>query len=383
MVEFVRTHECGQIVRPTNIRPEELIRDLSAAYPDQRLVVLGRHTRQLQRVASSLREAGISAETSHRFREDRAPQVACVLPMKAAELDFATSDLVILLDTFACSHEHMQLALSQVDARFRLFGLTKSDRRPAPMESDVAFSVFGPDLVEICGPNRIRRETFLAQIETPPPANDLPQSDAAFARRCYWTHPRRNRQILQLAKTLVDPQTASAEWMGDVARFRDGHSRRRLRVAILVDRPHHAVQLSEKLPGWPVDISDNAIRRECGSSRNRIKRLRKSEQPFSDRIVVRDMAHKISHARFDVVIWAGGGPSLDAIPTSWLSVPFDEQHSPLLIVDFEDHHNRDALRLSRRRFSAGLERDFYSVDIVRRQGRLAKFLATRVSGEVE
>ena len=96
-------------------------------------------------------------------------------------------------------------------------------------------------------------------------------------------------------------------------------------------------------------------------------------------IVLAGAAKRFRGDTSDVVIWAGGGPRVDAIPSSWLSAP-DSSTKPLLIVDFQDDHNATTRCWSRDRRYAYYRRDIFPVGISPAQGRIAMFLYRQQDG---
>jgi len=385
---FARQETLGRIGICGGIKPEYVIIDLARAYPEAKIVVLGDRLRQLDRIVDFLRRHLIHAGCSSTGRpyvipddidDDQLPQVMCMTPIGAGDLDFATADIVLVLDAYACAHDRMQLALSQVDAQFRLFGLVDLDRRssPSPSQTDAAFAVFGPKMIDVLGSQSVRRETCVAWMSTPPPRIKCPQNDPDFARLCYWQHHRRNKQIRRLALALrsrsaVDPQVPS-----DVARFAN-NCNRPPSVTILVERPLHAAALSDLLPDWPVVISDDALRGVRGSFRHRVERLRSAWLTGEQQIVLSDAGGSFRGEITDIVIWAGGGRAAQ-IRRQWLGQQFGV-NKPLLIVDFLDEHNRNARRLSRQRRREYNDRNMYPVGISASQGRMATFLARQPEG---
>lgn len=385
---FVHSQTLGRIGVPKSIKPEFVIGDLAHAYPGTKFVVLGNHVRQLDRIRGKLQGMGVHAVINSSrtplvvpddVEDDELPQMICSTTAEAGNINLATTGIVLVLDANKCQQERMQLALAQINAQFRLFGFTDSDRMPAPSEIDAAFAVFGPKLLELHGTNRARREAHVAWIGTPPPNNSIKKKAPEFAQKCYWHHPRRNRRVRQLATALRAGGPIDSQVFGDVALLYGDRGYQPPNVAILVDRPFHAVELSVMLPDWPIVVGDDALLGMRGSFRSHVRRFRRQWTTGAHQIVLADSAQQFRGETSDVVIWAGGGEYIDAIPRPWLSSEYD-LHKPLLIVDFVDGHNIDAQKLSCKRQQAYLDRDIYPVGISAAQGRLAKFLHRQPAG---
>ena len=382
IADFVRDHHRGLIRVPRHCEPAEIISDLVTAYPTQKIMVLGNHARQLRRisailVAKKVRAVSINSRVTLWVPDDideaDMPQVICSTPLEAGTADFARANIVVLLDAFSCGQDRMQVALSQTDARFRLFGLARDCLVPAPSQADATFAVFGPDLLELHGIRRARRDTNIAWVPTPRQMVGPCGSAIELFKKCYWHHDRRNRRICQLAKLLragapIAPSTFRdvAQWLGDAVYQPPT-------VTILVDRPIHAAVLSTTLPDWPVVISDAALDGLNGAFRNSVKRLRQQGTTAPQQIVVADTARRFPGHMSDVVIWAGGGSDVAALPTGWLGSQYGI-NKPLLIVDFDDAHNGDARQMTRQREQAYHQRDIYPVGTSLALGRLTRFL---------
>jgi hypothetical protein len=92
-----------------------------------------------------------------------------------------------------------------------------------------------------------------------------------------------------------------------------------------------------------------------------------------NQIVLTESVRQFRGETSDVVIFAGGGESSDAILRQWLTAEYGSD-KPLLIVDFLDEHHTDAKKLSKKRQWEYHNRDIYPVDISVAQGRLEMFL---------
>lgn len=382
VAQFVCDKWSGQIGIHPGIKPEDIVADLHLAFPDSSVVVLGRHIRQLKRIADSLRARRVHATAiSSRYQlrladdadDDEPPRVICSTPREAGSIDFSTASIVVLLDAPACQHSDMQMTLSQVDAQFRLFGLIDVTKAIAPSVVDSIMSTFGPDIIRLQSRLHIRRDVNAAWVPVPPPNNALEVTDPRFARHCYWYHDRRNRRIKQLANGLRTGCPLSQRKFGDLERLYGQSGYTPPSVTVLVDRPVHAVELSRLLPNWPIIASDAALEGLDSSFCDFVWQSRRQWIDGSHQIVLAEAALQFRGETSDVVIWVGGGESTDFMPHNWLSVAYGSSR-PLLIIDFQDNHNLVTRELSHSRQQQYLQSDIFPVGISAAQGRLAMFL---------
>ena len=381
LAEFIQTHERGHIAIPKGGSRTDVIHDICAAYPDANIVVLGMHAGQLKRICSALRQANIDAvaiwgkeplQTSddEDFQE---PRVILATPLGIADAEFSHKDIAILLDGFQCDQSQMERCLMQIDAKFRLFGLVDAERRPAPSEADSLFVTFGPARLELNENRQVRRDARVTWINTPPPRNSLEPTDAKFAPQTYWHQEHRNRRIWQLATALTSGEPLDRRQCGQLAEISELLNRQPVFVAVLVERPLHAVALSQMLPDWPIIISDEAMQELPGSFRHRVQRSRSEWRTDPSSIVVAGSAASFCADSIDVIVWAGGGQSTGAIPRRWL---FAESgcEKPLLIVDFQDQHNPHAERFSRQRKREYAERFISPLHQTQEQAQIDQFI---------
>lgn len=381
VAQFVSRTSLGRIAIHPGIISEIIVADLSLAFPDARIVVLGEHSRQLARVASVLRDIGIRAtQISSRVplvtmddAEESLPQVICSTPREAASIDFATAEIVIVLDASTCSHSSMQMTLSQMDAAFRLLGLIDVTRSVAPSAEDAMMATFGPEILRLQSHGLVRRDVHVAWVPTPRPAVAHDLTDPGFGACCYWLHARRNRRIKQVAEGLRTGTPLGQQNCGDVARCYGQPGYCPPTVTILVERPIHAAALSRLLPDWPVIATNESLNgmnsRFCAA----VRRSRRRWFNGSHQIVLTSAAPQFRGETTDVVIWAGGGSSIDVIPRNWFSAT-EQGRKPMLIIDFQDRHNSVAQQFSGERQHAYLANDMFPIGNSAAQGRLAMFL---------
>lgn len=389
VVQFIGEKSLGQIGIHAGIEIEVLLADLALAYPTASIVVLGNHCRQLNVLADRLgrqgiRDASISSRNSpalsKHLSEGSEPSIIFSTPHAAADLDLAGTDIVIVLDGASCQHKNMSLALSQIDARFKLFGLFQIGRTYAPSSVDAMLATFGPDIIRLQEPGHVRRRVNYAMIAIPRPRVDLKLGHPGFGVRCYWHHERRNRSITQLATSLHAGVRLDAGKYGEVAAAIDHIGNPHPAVTILVERPVHAVELAKSLPDWPFIATTDDMQGRSGQYRNRAKRNRRSLQRGTHQIVTVDAAKNWRGDVSDVVIWAGGGQKADFLPHKWLRADVGTD-KPFVIVDFEDQHNDDAAGMSQQRQRSYQAQDIFPTGISMSQGRMAMFLNRQGAGD--
>jgi hypothetical protein len=384
LARFVRENEQGLIRITASFDEAIVVSELTLAYPCQRIVVLGNNVQSLATVQRKLRTVDDGAQLASGRRplqlddEEELPRIICATFLEASEIDFATCDIVVMLEASHCIHQRVQQALEQVDARFRLFGITSAGREHSPYETGVMMSVFGPAMIDLMPYRRTRREVSVAWVKHQQPSIRQDREGPDFDYKCCWHNERRNRAIAKAAKAIAAGTLLGEQNSRDVDAWLNEQDGRPQSVTILVDRLDHAIAIGKKLSDWPIVIHKGVdLRGYPGSIRSRLKRDRETLIDGSHQIVLTD-------ARFrggcsDVVLWAGGGPYVDSIPDSWLTEASDSCR-PLLIIDFVDAFNRQMRAWGVSRREGYGKRDIFEVGIERTQGRAQRFLRQQVGG---
>lgn len=380
LAQFVFQHPRGLIKRPSRVPVEELIYDLALAFPDHRMVVLGNHVQQLDKIRARLATKIEDVQSVHAHRpivvneDDPMPRIVCSTFSEAAEVDLATSDIVLLLDAYHCVHDRAQHAIATMDGRFRLFGLTATGRKVSPSEADLAMAVFGPELLEVSSRGQSRRKVHVACVPVSGPKYDISKDDPKHWSKCYWHNERRNRLIRQLAEGLVSGNVPRSRKFRQVVEGLRLAGKSRCSVTILVQQLPHARALAKALPGWDIIAGEIPLNRCPGSFRNRVKKQRRRWTTGQRQIVLADAAEKFRGETSDVVIWTGGGKFADAVPDTWLYAD-DGAATPLLIVDLHDFHHATADCWSQCRKRGYYERNIFPPGVLVGQGRAALFLS--------
>ena len=380
VASFTRQHERGVIRVSGDFDRAVVVADLVRAFPESRLVVLAGKVAPLQRlhgkVAGQCKDVlppGQIRLVHDRCRlelgdDEEMPRLILATFLAAGDIDFPASDLVLLLDAEECVRDQAQLALEQMDARFRLFGILRANQRLAPFVADTIMAVFGPELIDLMSWGRVRRWAQVLWVENRQQSIAVDPGTSNFAYRCYYHNERRNRRIKQIAVNCLEPKAPTAGEQGNRPR----------NVAILVDRVDHAVALGKMLPDWPIIAGDKIDTHGLpGSIRTRLKHGRR--QPIGRcQIVLSDAAQRRNGSDLDVVIWAAGGTGVEGLPASWLA-QMPGTNRPLLIVDFKDRFNAVTGTWSAKRNAAYEARDLFEIGVTPTQGRIRRFRSQQPS----
>ena len=399
LAQFVRLQDRGLIRLPKSFDESAITRELAAAYPAQKIIVLSSKVTTLEKLARRLCKDCTSDEAREQIAvnhgqcplaldvDQEMPHVTCSTYREAASLDFATSDLVLFVDAYECVHGLAQQALEVMDAQFRLFGIVRAGRSVSPYEEAITMRVFGFELLDLMSHGRTRRDVHVAWVRHNQPPIHLERKTSDFDFRCLFHNARRNRVIAKIAKALDAGTPIDAHKYPDVAEWCDANGHGPHRVIVLVDRLDHAVALERKLPGWPIITSKGtSFRGYPGSVRNRLKRGQSiwaggSPWEYGQRqIVLTDAPPSFAGYYSDVVIWAGSGPWAAPIPGAWLGERCGS-HCPLLVVDFFDLFNPQTQQWSWQRRDDYAQQDIFDVGVHPVLGRMERFLGAKLRGE--
>lgn len=395
--EFVRSVERGLIRIPATFNESIIVAELADAFPECNILVLGANLAALEHLQHGLHAARVEtdgAEADHGpipivhdrqplilTNNEEMPKLILSTFLGAGNLDFAISDLVIFLDAEQCVHERAQLILEQIDARFRLFGLTRAGRKKAPYEAGMVMAVFGPELIDLMADGGMRRDVHVAWVQNKQPKIHQERVNRDFDFRCCWHNERRNRTIATLAKTLASGTPFDPQKHRNVAAWFDGRPYRPQAVTILVDRLIHACALAKKLPEWPIIAGEDLDLFGLPVwVKTRLKRDRRGWRDGHQQIVLTDAAASFDGHHTDVVIWAGAGPYGAPIPKGWLGQrPGTEL--PLLVVDFLDLFNDQTREWQRKRQKDYEHHDIFEAGVDPVIGRIERFLGNHSRGQ--
>lgn len=395
LAEFARTCERGLIQIADGFNAAIVIGELADAFPGQHIVVLGSDIATLYRLQGQLFKAMEQAGIPETEREpipvvhdrqrlpladdEQMPTLVLSTFLGAGEFDFAISDIVIFLEARQCIHARAQTILQQIDARFRLFGISRAGQQMSPYEAGVTMAVFGPELIDLMPGGQTRRDVHVASVKHEQQWIPGQRNATEFFRKCIWENDCRNQAVANLAEALTNADV-NEELPNDVAAWLAERDSKPQAVTVLVNNLHHARALSQKLLDWPVIVNeDSDLSGMVGSFRNRVKRNRRRWLNGSHQIVMTDATQTFDGRHSDVIIWAGGGPHPPTIPNFWFGQRQDVER-PLLIVDFHDNFNAQARNWSRKRQNGYGKQDIFGVGVEPVIGRIRRFLRQQPGG---
>ena len=338
LARFVRTNINGLIeVRSDYDIDVAAIASLARAYPENRIMVVGDRGESLRRILRVLRSkfrlrAHDAIGRSRGQLEEEAPKLVVSTFLGAADFDLAHCDIVIFADAHECAHKRATMMLSQVDARFRVFGLMRGKRyhqQPKNRQGHL-LRVFGANSIALRSHNRVRVGCQITWHQNRQNFIDLTIEDADYHRHVIWNNRRRNQKIKQATQEIATDSL--------------NHS------VILVKTLQHASALSKRLPDWQVWIAESE-KRESQLMNRRFRD--KAKSPGTDWLTGKSIVTTACAPRYpgylaQNIVWAGSGVAPE-IPSSWFYRRDDRSRNPVNMVDFTDGFNREASRQARLR----------------------------------
>lgn len=377
--EFMIQNHQGLICHSKSVKPADIIRDVHQAFPEQRIMVISPRRQRNSELFRQLRPVINSIHLDDPKRPlnwseaEELPRVIISTPYGVHEYEFPSTDIVILLEARYCCHSQTRDMLSQIDLGARVYGLHPRRFELSPHESDMCMVTFGPQQLELCDDSKVTRPAHLVRI---PFLNRFRKQskDIGFAKSLYWQNRKRNKQITEFAEELLAGTGGKFTNLLSSAGWELPEDRPN--ITILVDRPMHAVELSDRLNDWPVLIDPTILNHLNGQFRNRVRNQSRSWTSEPANIMLTDYARNASIEDVDILIWAAGTPHTTGIPERFLrSAP--ARNKPLLIIDFEDRGNPDTLRFSNLRAEEFYRRGIFPPGISPPQGRVALFLSNQ------
>ncbi len=381
VAEFLCQHRNGTIQLPNNLRASIII-EIAVAFPGCRVILLDARIETLKKLSKQVINGlppGMKGDVEvvhakrrlHVDDEQPIPRIIFSTFIYAADCDFETCDIVMLLDARQVTHQRNRMALEACDARFRLFGFVNTGTRVSPNEAGLIMGTFGPQKLQLLSHGRIRRPVYvvghdnrqpsvhLAEVQT---SNNRHEDNFDFLGKCYWHNERRNRAIIQNARQLNDHPLCPS-------------------VTIMVKHLDHAAALARKLRDWKIYIAPAdrcAVSRMNREFRERVESESRSASwsTGSCQIVMANAVGQFRGYLSRAIIWAGGGP-VDEIPESWFYVRDVDggSNGPTLIVDFQDRFNWVARKWSKQRFAAYNRKDIFRIGPTPAEGRIEAFLS--------
>ncbi len=394
---FLAGHPRGVIRIARSCSPADVVVDARAAFPDRRILVLGRvePLRKLKTMLPNLLklrmripEEQVELVSDGRplqlQGDDGFPVLLLSTPVAAADLDTEKCDIVILLDALHCTHRIMQDVLAQVDARFRLFGFVDASRKLKPYERAKLHQVFGFNEIDLMSHGRVRRsvqyavmrqggDALRSTVWMKPTVQERRRVAAVDSLAAYTHHHARNDTISRLAKALRFGGELRGMKCRDIRQWLSRRDNGQRNVTIAVDRLDHAIQLGKRLTDWPIITGNNNLQNIAPQIRRRIRTDPKRWLPTEQQIVVATEAHSFQGHHSDIVIWASGGTTAATVPASWMFSQSNPDR-PMLVVDFLDDFAPATKDWSIRRFRHLESRDVFRVGTPASIGRIERFL---------
>lgn len=223
-----------------------------------------------------------------------------------------------------------------------LLGCLPCEVRLSPHEWHGLTELFGPRQALLERPGGRRRAVQLRYVSCQDAGGRRFRPDEfQFRRQAYWTNPIRNRRLAAAGRALADCQPAqfSARYFDEGEPALD----RPPRVILLAAHLEHAGRLCDAMPNWPLLAAGSARNAPSGL----LKRVT-SMPPDGSMIATLQGATALPADFADVILWAGGGPSLPALPVELL-LTRRAASSPLVVIDCDDRFNPQARLWSRQR----------------------------------
>jgi hypothetical protein len=322
----------GQVVVPTGARAAELIALLAAWYPAARIAV-ATATQELQdrlyRHMSSLSDRMVIRDLREIERRAKGVLVATLGHLSSVLATRRSVDIVVLADPTAVVLASVRRYLRHRLRRTLVFAFLADDCWRPQIDDLLLEAACGAVIYrEPPAHDRLAAATVLFVDLPHTHVRDHRRLDALERKRMrIWGDPTRNRAIAGLARELA---------AGDVRRL----ARRGLlledfpsplppqpRVAVLVESPTHAAQLSRGLPGWRVVTA-------------------RPEQRSTIRQTSRQIATFLGAARnglaADILIRADATATL--WDDTWIAPGPPARPTPLLVVDVQDEFDELARR---------------------------------------
>ena len=378
VAEFVCDHHLG-LIRMENAQcSARLIVDLVLAFPGQRILIVGAKIAALNEMANTVgvvlgkvdqSMCGTPPVYSDRypFTADggaEIPKLAFSTYVQTAELELPHCDIVVIPEASECSHERFQLAMSQVDARFRLYGLLDSQSLGANDKflKGKLFATFGPNILDVASNGQPRRSAELASVCFFGDRSSVKAKEFDLTHQQHYTeNHKRNYLLFNIAEGLATGNRDQVNKYPDIRKWLNKVGTREFAVTVVVKTIAHAIELKRFLKDWPVV---GQLPANINASEKKLQLLNRVPNQLTTgakQIVLAQDAEQFIGNTSDVVIWASGDTE-PSIPNSWFHGS-DHQAKPLLVVDFFDRFHKLAKKNSNARRSWYLDRGIACVGL--------------------
>lgn len=383
-IQLLTEQACGVITHSQRRHRNEIILDVCRVFTDSQICIVGTRDSQLRAVHEYLRKHGMEAmalltnniEISDEVRDKGGVIVSTI---GRVDSDFCTkADLILCIDASEAAHVRFQQFLAyQPDMRPALFGLLDETKRLNSFERVSIVSTFGLHQAHAVGKGLIRRPS--SRLLLPHFASEATLIETGKSRVIpnLVTDTQRNRYVAKVAKGLQTRTLPIAcatnqlrQWLGDRAAAE-------LTTFVIAATAKQALQIAHRLPGWAlltsIDPSSPMVSRMSEPDRQRLKAgLRRWNKGSATELVTTiDAAGRLGEQKPDVIVWAGAGPSVPALPKSWLRQRVRLIH-PLLIVDFADR-GKMVRPMTQQRMAHYDQAGIFDVGVNDWQGRYEQF----------
>lgn len=351
LLNSVRRHDRAWFRVGPNVDPGWLIAQVSAAWPEKRIVVCSTRREDAVRVARHLATHGLPVTLVLDGEPDSSERifVSTYSRLGSGPAGTARRDIFFAFNADEIFCEAGIYAL-RAAKQARVYGFVRQHQRLAPRTLDNLTKEFGREVVI---PAHGRRALAIAVATTrivggPPLMESVNPLD--LLRHGVWQNAVRNRRIARLATALAAGDRPTLERQFGAVYQELGRTKRH-HVVVLVENVEHGLALTGRLPTWPVVVGEN-ISADWLSVEQRAKLLPVSrlDPDKANQLIVTASAIGAVGVP-DVLVRADAGIGLPSLPRD-LSVPQDSPRQHLLIVDLCDAHDRRLLQRSRRRKKA-------------------------------
>ncbi len=362
----------------------EVILDIGRVFKDRQICIVGTRDAQLRSVRDYLQDQAVesvimlaaNSELPDNVRDGAGVVVSTIGRMDS---DYCTkADLILCIDASEVAQVRFQQFLSdQPDMRPALFGLLDANKRLNSFEHVSITSTFGLHRAHVVGKGLIRRPT--SRLLLPYFASEATLIETGKSRVIpnLVTDTQRNRYVAKVAKGLQTRALPNAcatnqlrQWLGDRAAAE-------LTTFVVAATAKQALQIAHRLPGWAlltsIGLDGPMMSRMSEPDRQRLTAgLRRWNKGSATELVTTiDAAGRLGEQKPDVIVWAGAGPSVPALPKSWLRQRVRLIH-PLLIVDFADR-GKMVRPMTQQRMAHYDQAGIFDVGVNDWQGRYEQF----------
>lgn len=207
----------------------------------------------------------------------------------------------------------------------------------------------------ISSPRRPRKRVLVGMLPTPADPVTKHETSLTWKRKAYWGNEKRNLWIAGIGAAFAEnPDKALKRIFGRRIKPEDLFTKRRCRVAILVESAEHARTLARLLPDWRLAVDVDEVRRGLPCNSGNLRNV----------IATTTCASK-NEVRCDVLIRATG--TADRLCMTRFPPLLTKRYSEpaALLLDFTDAFHSRARRDAERRCETYRRNDYYPVPVGR------------------